>query len=269
LDEHLARLERSLQIAEIDPRRTRADLAAIAEDLVARNHRLLDATDDLGLSIFVTPGQYPAYAASGLDPEGVGGDLGEPTVCLHTYPLPFAHWAQKYRTGQSLVTTGAEQVPATCWPPALKCRSRMHYYLADRRAAQVEPGARALLLDQEGFVTETSTANVLVYRKGEGLLSPPLERILHGISMDVALDLAAGLGIPATQRKLTVDDLAGADEVFLTSTPLCLLPVTRLDGRPIGGGAPGAVYGRLLRAWSERVGLDIVAQAGRFAERLP
>jgi branched-chain amino acid aminotransferase len=260
LEAHLERLRRSLRMAEIDPGIGLGELAAIARDLVARNHRLLEPGDDLGLSIFITPGVYPVHLGLGEPPR--------PTVCLHTCPLPFALWADKYRTGQSLVVSDVRQVPSSSWPAALKCRSRMHYYLADRHAARTEPGARALLLDQEGFVSEATTANVLVYRAGEGLVSPPLARILHGISMDVALELAAGLGIPATQRNLTVEDLAGADEAFLTSTPLCLLPVTRLNGRAIGSGIPGAVYGRLLRAWSERVELDIVAQAVRFAPRV-
>jgi len=267
LDEHLARLERSLEIAEIDPRRTRPELAAIAEDLVARNHRLLDPADDLGLSIFVTPGLYPAYAASGLDPEGVGGDLGEPTVCLHTYPLPFAQWAQKYRTGQSLVTTGVEQVPAACWPPALKCRSRMHYYLADRKAAKIEPGARALLLDSDGWVTETSTANILVYAGDRGLLSPPQDSVLVGISLGALARLARQLGIPLSYGRFSPADVAGAEEVLVSSTPWCLLPVTRFNGRPIASGVPGPVFARLLAAWGEWVRVDIAAQAQRFAHR--
>ena len=267
LDEHLARLERSLQIAEIDPRRTRPELAAIAEELVARNHRLLDPADDLGLSIFITPGPYPAYAASGLDPESVGGDLGEPTVCLHTYPLPFAQWAQKYRTGLSLVTTGVEQVPAACWPPALKCRSRMHYYLADRKAAKIEPGARALLLDRDGQVTETSTANILVYAGGLGLLSPPEDSVLIGISLAAIARLARQLGIPSSYRRLSPADVAGAEEVLVSSTPWCLLPVTRFNGRPIANGVPGPVFNRLLAAWGEWVRVDIAGQAQRFVQR--
>ncbi len=267
LDEHFARLERSLQIAEIEPPQTRAELAATAEELVARNRRLLDPADDLGLSIFITPGLHPAYAAPGLDPEGVGRDLGEPTVCLHTYPLPFAQWAQKYHTGQSLVTTGVEQVPAACWPPALKCRSRMHYYLADRKAAKIEAGARALLLDRDGWVTETSTANILVYSSGQGLVSPPQETVLSGISLGAIARLARQLGIPLSYRRLSPADVAGAEEVLLSSTPWCLLPMTRFNGRPIRSGVPGPVFGRLLAAWGETVGVDIAGQAQRFAQR--
>jgi len=261
IDDHLARLEQSLRIVGVDPGMSRAELAGIARDLVARNYRLVAPGDDLGLSVFVTPGPYPAYSVS-----RAAGPM-EPTVCLHTYLLPFRLWAGKYRTGQSLVTTDVQQVSPMSWPPSLKCRSRMHYYLADRRAEEAEPGARALLLDSQGLVTEASTANIMIFTAADGLLTPPRGKVLQGISMAQVHELARKLGIPAAQRELTPDDVARADEVLLTSTPMCLLPVTRFNGRPIGEGIPGRVFGRLLAAWSDLVGIDIMAQAETFAHR--
>jgi branched-subunit amino acid aminotransferase/4-amino-4-deoxychorismate lyase len=68
-----------------------------------------------------------------------------------------------------------------------------------------------------------------------------------------------------SETPLTRTDVAAADEILLTSTPNCLLPVTRFDGLPIGGGRPGPLFGRLLAAWSRDVGLDIAAQARAFA----
>jgi branched-subunit amino acid aminotransferase/4-amino-4-deoxychorismate lyase len=141
----------------------------------------------------------------------------------------------------------------------------MHYYLADLAARRIEPGARALLLDRDGFVTESSTANLLVYYRGQGLISPPQEKILPGVTMAALGELAASLQIPFARRDLTVDDVARADEVLLCSTSPCVWAVTRLNGQPIGSGRPGETVERLQRAWSEMVGLDIVAQAQRFA----
>ena len=82
--------------------------------------------------------------------------------------------------------------------------------------------------------------------------------------MAYLLQLSDELGIRFTQRDLTPDDVARADEVLLSSTPFCLLPVTRIDGQAIGNGQPGEVFGRLIRAWSESVGVDIIKQARRF-----
>jgi len=258
VQEHLDRLAQSLWLLGIDPGLTMDELARVSCDLVARNHRLLAPGDDLGVSVFVTPGPYASYA---------GSDSVRPLVCVHTYSLPFRLWADKYRTGQSLAVSDVRQVPPSCWSPELKCRSRMHYFLADRQVAARQGDARALLLDQQGFVTEASTANVLVYRRGQGLLSPPREKVLRGISMAVVTELAAELGIAFDCRDLRPEDVATADEVLLTSSPFCLLPVTRFDGQPIAAGQPGEVYERLLAAWSTRVGLDIAAQAARFADR--
>jgi branched-subunit amino acid aminotransferase/4-amino-4-deoxychorismate lyase len=258
VEDHVARLGVSLRLLDLDLGLTLDRLAAIAKELCVHNHAILAAGDDLGLSIVVTPGPYAGY----------GGQVpASPTVCLHTYPLPFSSWAEKYRTGQSLVTTAVQQVPWRCWPPEVKCRSRMHYYLADRQAAAIEPGARAVLLDQEGFVTEASTANLLAYRAAEGLLSPPLDRVLRGISLTVLSELAAEKDIPMVQRPLTPADLVTSDELLLSSTPFCLLPVTRFNGRAVGDGRPGRIFEQLIAGWSERVGVDIVAQAQQFATR--
>ncbi len=262
LDSHLDRLAHSLEIIGVKPDMTLDEMAATASELVARNHSLLASGDDLGLSVFVTPGVYPSYAECDK-----AGEAARPTVCMHTYALPFHLWARKYREGQALVTTDVEQVSARCWPAGVKCRSRMHYYLADQQAAALDPRARALLLDSQGFVTEASTANVLVYSAADGLISPPTSKVLRGISLSTVAALAQRLGISWAERELTSDDVASADEVLLTSTPMCLLPVTRFNGRPISAGEPGPIFARLIRAWSDFVGVDIAGQAERFARR--
>ena len=175
--------------------------------------------------------------------------------------------AQEYgnERGLPVVVSVIRQVPDNCWPSELKCRSRMHYYLADRAAAARQPGARAILLDQEGNVAEATSANVLVYRQHEGLSSPPDDHILVGVSLGVVHELAGKLGVPFMRRRLTVEELQKADEVMLASTSVCLLPVVECDGRPVGDGVPGPMFQRLLAAWSEMVGVDIAGQAQRFA----
>jgi branched-chain amino acid aminotransferase len=259
LEQHLSRLARSLSIVGIELGMPIDKLGAIARDLAAKNHSLLDPADDLGLSMFVTPGPYSTFAAGSVVPG--------PTVGLHTYPLPFHLWHDKYERGESLVVTDVMQVPSACWPTELKCRSRMHYYLADKQARQKEPGARALMLNEQGCVTEASTANILAYYRNAGLVSPPKEMILPGVSAATVEELAGSLGIPFSFRSLTVDDVVAADEVLLCSTSPCVWPVTRLNGRLMGDGKSGDVGGRLLTAWGELVGIDIPGQARQFLNR--
>ena len=259
LELHLSRLARSLEIVGIDPGMPLVELGQIATELVAQNRKLIDPADDEQATIFVTPGIASQYAEL-VHPHG-------PTVCVHTQPLAFGSWADKYRTGESLVVTEVMQVSARCWPPELKCRSRMHYFLADKQARAIEPGARALLLDERGLVTEASTANILVYRHDEGLVSPPKEHILPGVTVAVVEELAGQLGIPFVHRDLQVNDVAQAEEVLLCSTSPCFISVTRLNGRAISDAKPGPLSRRLLATWSQMVGLDIEAQARRFAKR--
>jgi branched-subunit amino acid aminotransferase/4-amino-4-deoxychorismate lyase len=208
--------------------------------------------------MFVTPGPYATY-----DPEGPT----RPVVGMHTYPVPFSLWADKYEIGQHLVTARTRQVSHLNWPPELKCRSRMHYYLADREASREDPLARAVLLDLEGYVSEASTANVLAFFPVRGLVSPPQNMILPGISQATLQELAASLAISFQHERLQPDGLAAADEVLLSSTSPCVLPVVRFDGKPVGDGKPGSVFQRLLAAWDDLVGVDIATQARKFARR--
>jgi branched-subunit amino acid aminotransferase/4-amino-4-deoxychorismate lyase len=255
---HFARLQHSLEIVEIKLPLPWQTFAEAADQLVRENHRFVDPGDDLGISVFVTPGDYVSLSE--------GGTHG-PRVAMHTYHLAFARWVAYYEMGCRLVTTPIQQIPPECWPPELKCRSRMHYYLADLAAHKVDPDARAVLLDGQGRVTETATANVLAYRAAEGLVSPRREAVLPGVSLSFIRELAITLRIPFVERDLSVDDLLLADEVLLTSTPNCLLPVVRVNDRAIGSGAPGIVFHKLLQVWSAAVGVEIAGQAKRFAIR--
>lgn len=261
LDRHLDRLFHSMQIVGVQPDLSRADFERIAWEVTTRNHGLLAQGDDLGLTIFVTPGIITTAERGSVK---CSTKPSRPTVCMHTRPLPFSTWATKYSEGESLATTDIEQVSERSWPPELKCRSRMHYFLADRQAAARFPGARALMRDARGFVTEATTANVLIYRAAEGLLTPPAAKVLPGISLGVLRDLAAKECIPLAERDLVADLFATADEVLLCSTSPCVLPVTRFNGRAISDGKPGPIFHTLLAAWGKSVGVDIQAQAEIF-----
>jgi len=259
LDAHLQRLFGSLRIVDVELGYSADEIAAIADEVADRNRTQLAPSDDLGVGIFVTPG--------GCSPFVDGSDIG-PTVCVHPYLLPFDSWADRFETGQALVVSDVVQISPRSWPPELKCRSRMHYFLADKRAQAVDPQSSAVLLDDEGFVMEASTANVVIYRQSEGIVSPPRDRILSGISLGVLTELATQLGVPFRERAFRAEDLRQADEVMLTNTSFCVLPVVSVDGQAVGTGEPGPVYRRLLAAWSELVGLDIAAQARQFASQM-
>jgi branched-subunit amino acid aminotransferase/4-amino-4-deoxychorismate lyase len=261
LADHLDRLFRSLRYTRMDVGLTKDQLAGISNELVEHNARLLDDGGELGLIHFVTAGEYPTYAGS-------AGRAARttPTVCAHTFPMPFELWAKKMRAGAHLVTPSVRHVPPQCCDPKMKYRSRMHYYLADHEARLVDPEASALLLDLAGNVTETSGANFLIVERGT-IVSPTTANTLPGISRATVIELAAKLGIPFVERDIQVHSAMNADEAFTSSTPYCLMPVTKLNGVPIGDGKPGPMVRRLLAAWSEEVGLDIEKQIQEGAKR--
>jgi branched-chain amino acid aminotransferase len=254
LDDHLRRLAQSLHFVGFDIGMSMEELGRTVRELVANNARLLVREDELGLVIFVTAGEYPTYAGG-----AAGSVRTTPTVCAHTFPLPFELWAGKLLSGIHLVTPSIRHVPPQCYDPKMKCRSRMHYYLADQQARLVDRDAAALLLDLDGNVTETGAANFLMVENGT-IISPSLRNTLPGVSRATVIELAAKLGIPFAVRDFQAFDAVNADEAFLASTPYCLMSVTKINGTQIGTGQPGAIYGRLAQAWSELVGLDIVRQ---------
>lgn len=254
LADHLDRLFHSLHYARLEIGLSREELTAITLDLIARNAQFLDENDDLGINHFVTAGEVRGYARL------IGRPVRTtPTVAVLTFPLPFELYADKMRTGVHLVTPSVRQIPPECLNPHLKCRSRMHYYLADEEVRRVDPGAIALLLDLAGRVTETSTANFLMVERG-AIVSPPFAQTLAGISRQTVVELAAPLGIPFVERELWLADALKADEAFLTSTPYCLMPVSRINGQAVGDGQAGPIFRRLIEAWSQKVDLDIMQQ---------
>jgi branched-subunit amino acid aminotransferase/4-amino-4-deoxychorismate lyase len=254
LADHIDRLFRSLRYTRMQIGLSPDQVAAVSHELITHNRQLLDDGDELGLIHFVTAGEYPVYAGS-------AGKAARttPTVCAHTFPLPFELWGEKLERGMHLVTPAIRHVPPQCYDPKMKYRSRMHYYLADLEARLVDPDATALLLDLDGNITETSGANFLLVERGT-IVSPTLRNTLPGVSRATVIELAARLGIPFVERDSQVYQVINADEAFLSSTPYCLMPVTRINGIPIGNGRPGPLWQRLLAAWSAMVGLDIERQ---------
>lgn len=249
LAEHLNRLRNSLSYLGVSLAESDDTLSDIVTQLVASN-RSPDSVD-LGIVIFATPGAIPMYA----------GDIlhsSSPTACVHTFPLPVACWASRYSCGQSLIVPSIRQVSREILKPQVKYRSRLHWYLADREAQQVDPAAVALLQDEHGHLTETNSGNFLIVSHGK-ILTPRSCDTLSGISQAFVQELANKLSIPYEATDITLQQALAADEAFTTSTSYCLWPVTRINQQSIGTGVPGPITQALLQAWSRAVGFDITA----------
>lgn len=251
LEDHVARFYRSGKYARILPEISEAESVGVARDLIARNAEFISDEQELALVQFVTPGEFRVYAGAA----GGAGDMS-PTYCMHTFPLPFQFWSHYFTDGVHVVTPSTRHVPPQCVDPKIKCRSRMHWWLADQETHLVDPKAVSLCLDLDGNVTETSGSNFLIWSGGK-FISPSPRNILRGISIETVAEICGELGVPFVERDIQVHDAMNADEAFLASTPYCLAPVTRINGVQIADGKPGPMLDRILAVWNERVGLDI------------
>ncbi len=139
--------------------------------------------------------------------------------------------------------------------PAIKSGNYLNNILALKEA--IERGAQeAILLNKDGHVTEATTANIFLVEKGR-YLTPPLEEgILSGITRALILEKAAAEGLPVQEEPIPLERLLRAEELFLTSTTRDILPITALDGRPVGSGRPGPATKSLMdrfRSWAGEI----------------
>ena len=135
--------------------------------------------------------------------------------------------------------------------PMIKSNNLLNVALAMQEAYR-RGAEEALMRNHAGEIVECSQSNFFLVRGGR-VMTPPLSAgLLPGITREFVLELASDLGIPASEARLLPDDLASADEAFLTGTTREVTPIVRVDDRPIGAGQPGPITKRLLQAYRER-----------------
>ena len=231
MDEHLARLERSLTEVRIRNPYSRAEWRDIILQLVAKQ-----PFDDQGIYFQVTRGVAKRDHAFPKD--------AVPTVFVMSNPLVCPP--------QELVERGASAVTAVDnrWTRCdIKSISLIGNCLLRQVSAEV--GAVETILFRDGRLTEASASNVFVVRGGVILSPAKSNLILPGITYDVIAELAQSGGLPMEFRDLTEAEVRGADEVWVTSSSKEVLAVVTLDGRPVGSGKPGPVFHRMYRLYQD------------------
>ncbi len=196
------------------------------------------------------------------------GEL-RPTVTINCWPYwwHLAPYGAMYRGGVHAVVPGQHSVPAHLIDPKVKNRSRVYYQLANQQARAVDPKAWALLTDDQGLVTEGTGFNFFIVRDGQ-VYTPPAHNILVGVTRVAVMELLGTMGIPVVEKQFGLYEVVNAGEAFFTATSFGVMPCTQLNCRPIGDGRPGPITQRIIEAWSEMVGVDIVAQADEYAARV-
>ena len=231
LDEHLARLERSLGETRIRNPYSRAQWREAV-------YQLVDAQEfeDQGVYFQVTRGVARRDHAFPKD--------AEPTVFMMSNPL--------VTPPRELVQKGASAVSAldNRW---LRCDIKSISLIGNCLLRQLsdEAGAVETILFREGKLTEASASNVFIVSGGRIVSPPKSHLILPGITYDVVLELARANALPLELREVSEAEVRAADEIWVTSSSKEVLPVVTLDGRTVGDGRPGPLFTRIYQLYQE------------------
>lgn len=249
-DYRIARFFRSLYYARIDIGMGQDALRQITDEVLQANLPLLEPNDDLSMNLYVSRGSMAID--NGLTPAG--------TVAVFCNLIPFASYARFYVTGAPAVIPSTRRTPPQSVSPKAKISNKMNHFVAELEAKASNSDAYAIMLDLDGNITEGSGSNFLFVVDGR-IKIPDTRLVLSGADMAALLELAAGLGIEADEGTYTPYDVYNADEAFLTTNSFGILPISSLNGLPIGSGTVGPMTRRLMAAWAELTECDFVAQA--------
>ena len=256
LREHLERLYSGIKILQIPVQISIDEMEQAVHETIKVNDPFFGKDDEHRIMIDVTRGTLGIY-------QNVSGLTSGPNIVIADFPLRWtvAGMGKLFSSGINAVITSQRAIPAQFLEPKIKNRSRIHYLMANIEAARFEGNDNwALLLDQDGFIAEGTGDNFFIVKNNK-VITPEGRNILRGISRDYVLNtLCEQLEIEAVEKNIEPYDVYTADEAFMTGTPFCMLPVTKLNGVPIGDGRVGNVFRNLLNQWSSNTGVNISDQ---------
>ncbi|NUB23774.1 D-amino-acid transaminase [Azospirillum brasilense] len=240
MDGHMERLGRSLSELRMDWPAAPRVVTMIARELVRRNG--------------VRNGALYIQVTRGVAPRDFKFPADTPATLVMTVKRVTAFAKpEQLEKGVAVVT-----VPDIRWGRRdIKTVGLLAPVLAKQQAA--ESGAyEAWLIDPDGTVTEGSSSNAwIVTQDGVLVTRPPSQKILNGITRLSLLRLAGERGIPVEERSFTVEEALAAREAFVSSAGTFALPVTRIDGKPVGEGRPGPVTRALRQAYLDYVAAEL------------
>lgn len=235
LDEHVARFLRSCERFRLSPGRSRDEIVAILTGCVRRA-----GLRSSYVEMICTRGQPPWGSR----------DPRQAVNQFHAFAVPYvwiANEAQRQQ-GLNVVLSDVQRIPPASVDPTAK-----NYHWNDMTMGLLQAldagGDTVLLGDGAGNVVEGPGFNVFAVR--DGRLVTPRTGVLEGITRRTVLEMAQALGIPVELRALPAGELRDADEAFLSTSGGGVLPLTRIDGRPVGSGAIGPVTQKLRDTYWE------------------
>ena len=231
LAQHLARLDNSLTSIRLTNPLAQAEWRAVCT-------RLIEAAGGGDVSVYLQVTRGPAPRDHAFPAEV------RPSVFAYAAPIKYPD-ATQLANGVAAIT-----VPDIRWQRCdIKAIALLPNVLMRQQAT--EAGAAEAILIRDGLMTEGSASNIFVVVDGVLVTPPKGPFILPGVTRDLVLELARAHGLPCAERAVRETELRAASELMLSSSTKELLPITALDGAPVGNGKPGPLHARLSALYQE------------------
>ncbi|MEN6449934.1 MAG: branched-chain-amino-acid transaminase [Thermoguttaceae bacterium] len=238
LTEHLDRLWDSAKAISLTIPISKEEMGKAVVDTLAVNN-----IKDGYIRLVVTRG----VGSLGLDPN----KAARPSIIIITDSIAL-YPSEWYEKGLEIITSSVMRMPPAALSPRVKSLNYLNNILAKIEAAHAGC-IEAVMLNQNGELTECSGDNIFLIRKGKLYTPGPDAGILEGVTRNAIIELAEQMGIEVHQIPLTKYDAHVADECFLTGSGAELIPVVKIDGRVIGDGTPGPVTKKLIARFHKLV----------------
>ncbi len=241
LEDHLDRLFRSAKEIELSFSYTREKLKNIVKRIIRINN-LSEAYVRITISRGVSqPGLISKSESSAT----------LVIVARKFKPLSAAEYGKGWRA--TIVKTRQNQASPVS---RLKSLNFLNNILA-RKEAKAKRFDEGILLNTLGEVTEASTSNIFLVKKRDVITPPEESGLLPGITRGAVLELATSLGLKAHKRRISLEELMAAEEVFLTNSLIEIMPLVEIDGHRIGKGKPGPATRRIHKAYKDLVSKEM------------
>jgi branched-chain amino acid aminotransferase len=252
IKEHIDRLYQSLNYMDIHIDLSKKEMIDISNKVLEINLPLIDNKEDYWVGQRISRGT-----------DKVGGEQwdidGGPTIIVECAPLPLKPRASLYETGIKVWTPSVRRTPFQSMSPRAKTHNYINLILGDNEVKNIDEEAWAVLIDINGNLTEGMGSNIFTVSNNI-LYTPKAQSVLGGISRETVINLARKIGIKVIEKDIEIFEAINSDEMFLTSTSLCVCPVSFFNGKKIGENIFGPITKSLIKAYSDFVEFDFVSQ---------
>ena len=237
LREHMKRLRQNAGILRIKITYSDDELVQIVSDLALRSGYRED--------IYIRPIAYKSESVIGPRLHNVADDV-------LFFAIPLGNYLDS-EAGITCAVSSWRRVDDNMIPARAKVNGLYVNNSLAKTEAQLNGFDEAILLNQDGHVSEGSGENIVIVRRGKLITPPPADNVLEGITLETVLEVARDMGLMWEARSIDRTELYIADEVFMTGTAAHVTPVLSVDRVPVADGKPGPITSQLQRTYFDAI----------------